>query len=541
MKHCRLQTYVLALCFMAFGHITHGKKKITTPENPTWEEVTKNYEFPTWFTEARFGIWLHWGAQTQPSKGGGWYARHMYQEDVGREKWGKNAYAYHNKTYGHPSEVGFKDVANAWKAENLDANKLTKYFKSIGAKYLMVLSSHHDHFDNFASTYHPWNSVNVGPHRDIIGEFNKAAKRYHIPYCVSSHDDRYKRWWLPAFGSDKSGPKKGVHYDGYMTKEDGIGKWWEGLDPADLYGVPPEKRTPAWHKKVDQNWLDRHTELVTKYDVDMLWFDGHEFPYDSYGKELCRRFYYNSMKKSGKVNVVVAGKFRNEPATVKDVERGGTNEILRVPWQGTLTFGSWFYKEDKEIRHNTRTVIENMADIISKNGNLLLNVELYPDGTIPPSHKLILDEVGQWIHTNKEAIYASKPWSVYGDNLGSTRMVSKDGGQIGEVNLADLKKNKKKEHFNARTKSSPAYGNDEVRFTTKGDHLYMFVLNPAEGDIEIPSLGFASLKDKEAIRSIKMLGGHKVQFKQKQDKLVLSVPNKRPNNYCAVFRIDGLL
>ena len=137
----------------------------------TWEELREQYEFPEWYTEARFGIWVHWGAQTQPEQGGGWYARHLYMQDVGKQNWGKNAYSYHNKTYGHPSEKGFKDVIHEWKAENLDTDALLKYFKKLGAKYFVALANHHDHFDNFNSTYHPWNSVNVGPKRDIFGEF----------------------------------------------------------------------------------------------------------------------------------------------------------------------------------------------------------------------------------------------------------------------------------------------------------------------------------------------------------------------------------
>ena len=146
----------------------------TQPEQIlSWEEQREQYEFPAWFEEARFGIWAHWGAQTQPNLGGGWYARHMYMQDVGNQQWGKNANPYHLETYGHPSEIGYKDVLNEWKAENLDTDALLKYFKSIGAKYFVILANHHDHFDNFNSSYHLWNSVNMGPKKDIVAEFDK--------------------------------------------------------------------------------------------------------------------------------------------------------------------------------------------------------------------------------------------------------------------------------------------------------------------------------------------------------------------------------
>ena len=221
---------------------------------------------------------------------------------------------------------------------------------------------------------------------------------------------------------------------------------------------------------------------------------------------------------------VVAGKFNNEPSTVKDIECGGANEILPITWQGTLTFGSWFYKKDKELRHNARTVIEMMTDIISKNGNLLLNVELLPNGTIPSGHKAILDDIGRWVNLNHEAIYASKPWKVYGDNLNSN-LRSSGGWAVAEADLEALKKQQKNEQFNERTVKSLPYGHDEVRFTTKGKVLYIFVLNPDEGVIELPVLGMNSKYEPKKIRSIKMLGSDlKIKFTQGSDKLELNVP-----------------
>ncbi len=508
----------------------------------SWKELQKIYKFPKWYTEARFGIWVHWGAQTEPKMGGGWYARHMYMQDVGSQKWGKNAYEYHLKTYGHPSEIGYKDVINHWKAEKLNTDSLVKYFKSIGAKYFVALANHHDHFDNWNSTYQPWNSVNVGPHKDIIGLFAASAKKYDIPYGVSSHDDRFLGWWLPAFGSDKDGPKKGVPYDGNMTKEDGKGKWWEGLDPADLYGLPPEKRTPEYITKVKENWFLRHQELVTKYDVDMIWFDGYGFPYKEYGKELCRVFLNADYEEDGKFDKVVVGKISDEPIIVKDIERGGANEILDHPWQGITTFRTWFYKEDPEskYRQNARTVIEKICDYSSKNGNLLLNVELKGDGTIPPEQKVWLDEIGNWLDVNGEAVYASTHWKIYGDNIGSVR--SEKNKNLSETDLEEQKQLKKKEQFNERTIDSPPYGIDEVRFTRKGDVLYVMVLNPTESKIEIPSLGKDSEYDVKKIRYVSLLGSDKkIKFKQKKDTLVLDVPADRPTKFAAVFRVEGTL
>lgn len=514
-----------------------GKLNVNS-SNLNWEELREHFECPVWFAEARFGIWAHWGAQSQPEEGGGWYARHMYMQDVKNETWGKNAYPYHCKTYGHPSEKGFKDVIHAWKAEKLNADSLMVYFKGIGAKYFLIMANHHDRFDNFNSTYHPWNSVNVGPKRDIVGEFEKAARKNNIPFGVSSHDDRFMDWWLPAFGHDETGPKANIPYDGNMTKEDGIGKWWEGLDPADLYGLPPAKRTPEWVESVKRNWVQRHAELVTKYDVDMLWFDGHGFPYKEYGKELCTTYYNQRLQKDGKINAMVAGKFSNEPSTIKDIECGGANEILPEVWQGTLTPNSWFYKTERPLRHNARTIIEMLIDMNSKNGNLLLNVELCPDGTIPEDHKAVLDEVGAWVNLNSEAIYGSKPWKVYGDNLNSIVQRLKNEKNPSETDLEALKKMEGgNEQFNERTIGSPLYGSNEVRFTTKGDVLYIFVLNPKKGAIQLPALGLNSKYNSGKIKTIQMVGENDtLEFAQDSKVLTLNVPSQRPGKYAVVFK-----
>ena len=535
----KISVRIVFLIFIALisGNTAFSQKELT------WNEIQKIYKFPSWYTQARFGIWVHWGAQTQPLKGGGWYARHMYMQDVGRQKWGKNAYEYHLKTYGHPSEKGYMEVLRDWKAEKLNTDELVKYFKSIGAKYFVALANHHDHFDNWNSTYQPWNSVNVGPHKDIIGLFAASAKKYNIPYGVSSHDDRFLGWWTPAFGSDKSGPKKGVPYDGNMTKEDGKGKWWEGLDPADLYGLPPEKRTPEYIKKVKENWLLRHEELVTKYDIDMIWFDGYGFPYKEYGKELCRIFLNNDYNDNGEFNKVVVGKISEDPIIVKDFEKGGSNEILNHPWQGITTFRTWFYKEDPEAEYkqNDRTIIELLCDYSSKNGNLLLNVELKGDGTIPPDQKVWLDSIGNWLRVNGEGIYATHAWKIYGDNIGGGAASMKNSN-LSETDLSAQQQKKQSEQFNERTLNSPLYPYDEVRFTVKGDVLYVMVLDPEEGAIEIPSLGKESKYDVKKISSVRMLGSDKkIKFKQKKDKLILHVPAERPTSYAAVFEVKGAL
>ena len=499
---------------------------------PSWEDLRKGYEQPAWFADAKLGIWVHWGPQAVPVMGGGWYARHMYMPDVGTQTFGKNAYGDHLKNFGHPSEKGYKEVIRAWKAEKLNADELISYYKEVGAKYIMVLANHHDHFDLFNSTHHQWNSVNLGPKKDIVGEFEKAIRKHGLKFGVSSHDDRFLDWWLPAFSSDLDGPKKGVPYDGNDTLADGKGQWWEGYDPAKLHGLPPEKRTPEWIEWVGENFVARHEELVTNYQPDLLWFDGYGFPYEKHGVELSRRFYAASQKKHGTVKVAVAGKFENEPSTIRDIERGVSEKILPEPWQGTTTFTSWFYKHDEPVKHDARSLIEVLIDTVSKNGNLLLNVELLPDGTIPPEQKVVLEELRGWLDVNGIAIFKTRPWKTHGDNLNSIQK-RLEAGAINAADVAALQKKAAKGHFNERTKDSESYGADEVRFTTLGDRFFVFVMNPQKGKLTLPVL-----KDFGPVKAVTLVGSEEEpRFHQEKEHLWIEVPEKLPTQYAVAFEL----
>ena len=525
----RLKLLIVLCCISSFGVAQESERELS------WDQLAEQYSCPEWFRDAKFGIWFHWGPQSVPEQGGGWYARHMYMKDVGRQKFGKMANPYHLQTYGHPSEFGYKDVINQWKAENFDAEALINFSKENGAKYIVALANHHDHFDFFKSSHHPWNSVNVGPKKDIIGEFEAATRKAGLKFGVTSHDDRFLNWWKPAFGSDKEGEKAGVPYDGHLTKEDGIGKWWEGLDPKDLYGPAPEDRTPEIIEDIKKNWFKRHIELVTNYKPDLLYNDGFNFTYGDYGKEVTRKLYNNSLKENGTIDAVMLLK-REAKGTVNEVESGGSNTLREYPWQSEITFTDWFYKKDRHLTHNARTILEMLIEAVSKNGNLLLSMELNPDGTIPHEIKKSVNIVGDWLKINGEAIYGTRPWKVFGDgkSVRGEHVETVDG----ELRNA-VEAQKQGEHFNQRTTATPLFAHDEVRYTTKGDDFYIIVMNPSNGEFVIPSLGKSSEVNPGNLKSLTQLFDHrKLTFKQTKENLLITIPAVNGSSYPLVLKAN---
>ena len=311
-------------------------QRIAGPFQPTWESL-QNYTVPEWYRNAKFGIWAHWGPQCEPEHGD-WYARGMYEE-------GSDHYKYHLQKYGHPSKFGFKDVIHQWKAEKWDPDQLVALYKRVGAKYFFAMANHHDNLDLWNSKYQSWNSVSVGPQKDLIGGWAKAAKKQGLPFGVSVHAAHAWTWYETAQGSDKSGPLAGVLYDGKLTKADGKGAWWDGMDPQELYAQNHalSKNGLQWDwnngttvpsKAYCDKFLKRILELIDKYEPELLYFDDTVLPFyglNDVGLQLAAHHYNQSMKRNkGMLKAVVNGKILNEmqrKCLVWDIERRQSNVI----------------------------------------------------------------------------------------------------------------------------------------------------------------------------------------------------------------------
>lgn len=489
----------------------------------------RQYSAPEWFRDAKFGIFMHWGVQSVPENQNGWYARHMYMQDS--VEFNEHSYEYHIKHYGHPSVFGYKDLIPLWKAEHWDPYALVKFYKEIGAKYIVPVAVHHDNFDNYDSSFQPWNSVNMGPKKDIVGMWAAATRKYGLRFGVSSHSDRSWSWFITSHGSDSHGPKAGVSYDGNLTKADGKGKWWEGYDPADLYSRNHdinEGPDSAYCTK----WYNRTKELIDKYRPDLLYFDGpmpimcescnkNRSVYEKYGLRIAAYFYNSNMKwHDGKMEAVLNIKsygpqsipYKN--AVVVDIEKGQTSDILPYPWQTDTTLpAGWFYDHRPSELTDT-VVVQNLCDIVSKNGNLLLNVALKPDGTLPADQAQKLKNIGKWLHLNGEAIYGTRPWKVYGE--GPTKVQNS--------------------HFKQNTK--PFTAND-VRFTTKGNMLYAIVLGwPESKSITIKSLNKINLGNSK-IQTINMLGSAKrILWSENLNGINIIFPDRKPCDFAYVFKLQ---
>lgn len=506
---------------------------------PTWESLEKDYQVPEWFRNAKFGIWAHWGPQCVEGSGD-WMAREMYMEGNGK-------YKYHVEHYGHPSKFGFKDILPLFKAEHWNPDKLVAFYKKIGAQYFFALGNHHDNFDLWDSKYQPWNSQNIGPKRDILAGWAAAAKKQGLPFGISFHADHAWTWYEPSQRYDRNGDKMGIRYDGTLTKADGKGKWWEGYDPQDLYAQNHPMSEGSWadgmiHRqwawgngvamptqKYVTNFYNRTVDAINRYNPELIYFDVTVAPFhpiSDAGLKIAAHFYNHNMAlHKGKLGAVMLCKILDEnqrKALVWDVERGAPNKILPEPWQSCSCLGDWHY--NTSVYENNRyksaaSVAKLLVDIVSKNGNLLLSVPLRADGTFDEKEEKILNEFGDWMAINKEAIYDTRPWKIFGE---------------GPIADSDIK-------INAQGFNEGAYTNataEEKRFTQTDKALYVTLLAwPKEPQVTVKSLALNSTFYPKNISHVELLGYGKIPFRRTAEGLVVTLPAQRLNNIAPVIKI----
>jgi alpha-L-fucosidase len=490
------------------------------PYKATWDSMLQ-YEAPEWYRDAKFGIWAHWSPQCVP-EAGDWYGRRMYIE-------GERQYKYQLNHYGPPSRFGFKDLCAQWTLLNWEPDELIARYKKAGARFFISLANHHDGFDAWNSKHQPWNAVNLGPHRDVVGTWAKAARDQGLRLGVTIHQARNWWWFQTAHGADKAGRFAGVPYDGRMTMGDGKGQWWEGYDPQRLYGAKhPFNALPD--PSFVKNFYDRTCDLIDQHDPDLLYFDNPRFPM-GWGGMNAGAYYYNHNLKThgGKMEGVITIKEVPEPwvkCAVVDYERGLTNKIMEYTWQSETCLGDWHY--DRALYGKPgeyggylqpRDVIHWLIDTVSKNGTFILNVPGKPDGTIDSKEIAVLDRITDWMQINGEAIYETRPWKVFGEGPDMIKSGEFQGNSISKL------------------------GEKDIRFTRSktGSVVYAIALGWPAAEFVVASLGTASATSPGKVARVELLGTEeKLRWKQAADGLRVELPKgyKPAVDFAAALKVS---
>ena len=461
-----------------------------------WSEIGRRYNVPSWWREAKLGAWSHWDPQSA-AEYGDWYARNMYVE-------GHDQYRYHLEHYGHPSEFGYKDLCNEWKTDLWDPDDLMQLYMKMGARYFLAMGNHHDNFDCWDSSYQPWNSVNVGPHQDIVGIWAQTARKYGMPFGIGFHATPARTWgqfMTVRYRSDRNGEYAGVPYDVFLTKEDGTGKWWEGLDPKDLYGPEHRNGRNSLDSPFANQFMWRVDDAIRKYRPDMIYFDEHagdsqvdlgiNMGLGRLTPQILANFYNIADKRTeGNRQVVVTMKgvggrynsFQNSPdllplvdrSLVKSTELYTEDDIMAFPFQTEVSLQDWHYRKGAPYR-SAAEVVTRLMQNVSRNGCLLLNITQRGRGNIDDEARNICLDIGRWMEINGEAVYEARPFDVW--------------------------------------------GNDSVIYTRRGGFIYALLLKPLSGKTVLQALGMNRTSVGKVLKVEMLETGKRLRFSQTPDGL----------------------
>ncbi|MDR0394058.1 MAG: alpha-L-fucosidase [Tannerella sp.] len=484
-----LITSVFASC-QPSKKTTYNIDSVASPKGtevfqPDWENMAENYRFPEWFTDAKFGIFIHWGAYTVPAFGTEWYPRNMYQKD-------SREYKHHIEKWGAHTEFGYKDFIPMFKAEKFNADEWAELFKESGARYIIPVAEHHDGFSMYDSELNPWNSVKMGPRKDIIDLLKKAIEKRDMVFGLSTH--RAENAWFFNGGMEFPSDVQDMNIS--------------------LYGRRYAR--DAYTEDFAREWLMHTYELINKYEPKLIWFDWTVsnavlMPY--FNKFMA--YYYNNAL-DWEENVVVNTK-QGYPTNVQvwDVERGKSGNMMQFPWQTDTSVGkkSWSHVDGEENK-TPEQIVHDLIDIVSKNGNLLLNIGPRADGTITEEQKAVLLSIGKWLKVNGEAIYGTRCWKKFGEG--------------------DAEPTKGSFSDNDAT----AYTARDIRFTTKKNDFYAIVLNWDNAGTVITSLNKEAIADAKILH-VSLLGSNEnVKWELTDKGLKLQFPERKPCEYAYTFKIS---
>ncbi|WP_034645125.1 alpha-L-fucosidase [Cellulophaga geojensis] len=510
-KYIVLSFFILSLTILSCADKKDKKEEIAQETKSVyeanWESIKKNYKDPTWFNKKKFGIFIHWGAYSVPEYSSEWYPRKMYMDtatfsaQLNLEKKGpSDVYLHHKKEWGDQKKFGYKDFIPMFKGENFDANEWIDLFKKSGAKYVIPVAEHHDGFAMYKSNVTRWNAVDMGPKRDILGELFKAGRQKGMIMGASSH-----------FAFNWSFFNKKDHFD--------------TTNPAyaDLYSTKGKDLNEPVSKEFKELWWARTKDIIDNYQPDIMWFDFYlDIPDFADQRPKLAAYYYNKGIEWGKEVVLQDKNFSHEAfpegTVIYDLERGKLPGIRKLPWQTDTSIGknSWSYVSNWQSK-TANQIVDDLVDIVSKNGNLLLNVGPKSDGTIPEDQKEILLQIGDWLTINGDAIYDTTYWKTFGE--GPTEV-------------------KKGHHSEGNNKG---LSSKDIRFTTKDNKLYAIVLDwPKDGVVVIESLAKEATYAKDLnITNARVLGSkEKIKWSQEKDGFKVTMPKEKPGDFAYVIELE---
>ncbi len=465
------------------------------PFRPDWESL-KAHQDPEWFRDAKFGIYTHWGpvtvgsenyrggmAKTKATRAGDpqWYGKSMYDTNTG-------VFAFHEAIFGGQNKVGYKDLIPKFAATKFNADEWADLFARAGAKFAGPVAVHHDNFAMWDSRITRWNSKNMGPHRDVTGELEKAIRAHGMKFITTFHHGFAWRYFEPSFQFDGANPEF-----------------------ADLYTEVHAPNAPP-SKHFQDTWLAMVDEVLHKYQPDLIWFDFEFYAVitPEYQQKLFATAYDWAAQHGRTLGVCQKSRDINKYTSILDFERGREDKLVPYPWLTDTAAGPWFNQQGVKYK-SADTLVDTLVDIVSKNGCLLLDVGPSVDGAIPEQARQCLLSMGDWLNVNGEAIYGTRPWKIYGE--GPTKQ-AKAGG---------FSENADKP-FTAQ----------DIRFTTKGDALYAIALAVPQADLKINSLALSAGK----IESIVLLGSDaKLDWKQDGETLTIQPVKTWPCQHAVAFKI----
>jgi alpha-L-fucosidase len=469
------------------------KKASETPYKLDWSHVM--HDCPDWFRDAKFGIFFHWGPYSVPEYDSEWYSRNMYTK-------GHAANIYHEKTYGKLSDFGYKDLYSGLTAEKFDAAEWAKLFKRAGVRYFAPVAEHADGFSMWDSQVNQINSVNYGPKRDVLGELKVAAEAEGLKFGATMHHS----WLWGWFAS--TDPNADV-YD--PANEKYYGK-------ALPYSASSANPTPLPDKAFNQNWLDKNLEIVDKYLPDMMYFDSRVYIIEEEYRLRFMEKYYEAARKAGKqVAVTYKQDDFHDGSGVRDFECYWQPGQHPFPWQtdDKTVWYTWCHIANAQYK-TPKFLIHQLCEVVSKNGNFLMNVGPKKDGTFPDEMVANLYEIGDWLKVNGEGIYDTRIFSVYGE--GPTRQTT---DRI--FHAHQLK------DFTA----------EDIRFTRKGGTVYAILLGwPYAGKTSISPLRLGGELSSE-VKRVTMLGdGAQLPFTRDDTALTVTLPKEKPCKHAYVLKIE---